>query len=116
MVSNNTKRNRTLSISVIGILLVAVSTTQLAPMIGSSNNIFANNVYAKYSNNFDQTASLANECSGDHESNIICVNNNPQTQGRDNIVNTPITTPQGSPGPPGPPGPQGPPGPLGEII
>jgi integrase len=69
-------------------------------------------VYAKYSNNFDQAASLVNECSGDHESDIICVNNNPQTQGEDNVVNTPIdTTIASGQGPPGPAGPQGPAGP-----
>ena len=50
-------------------------------------------VYAqRYSTNFEQAASLVNECSGDHESDIICVNDNPQTQGENNVVNTPINT------------------------
>jgi|SoiMethySBSTD1v2_1073268.scaffolds.fasta_scaffold774295_1 hypothetical protein len=99
MVGNNTKRNRTLSISVIAILLVVVSTAQLVSMIGSSNNIFANNVYAqKYSTNFEQAASLVNNCSGNQESSQICVNTNPQTQGKDNDVNTRVTTPPGPPG------------------
>lgn len=46
----------------------------------------------KYSNNFEQAASLVNECSGDHSSDIICVNNNPQTEGKSNNVNTPINS------------------------
>ncbi|MGH9974363.1 MAG: hypothetical protein ACRD8Z_00795 [Nitrososphaeraceae archaeon] len=100
MIEYNAKRNRTLSISVIAILLVAVSTAQLSSMNGSSINIFANNVYAqKYSTNFEQAASLVNNCSGDHESSQICVNTNPQTQGKDNDVNTRVTTPPGPAGP-----------------
>jgi hypothetical protein len=80
-------------------VLIAVSTSQLSSVILSDGNV----VYA-YSNNFDQAASLVNNCSGDHESSQICVNTNPQTQGKENVVDTQVITP---PGPPGPQGPQG---------
>lgn len=75
-----------------------------------------NKVYAKYTNTYDQAASLVNNCSGDGLSSIICVNDNPQTQGEDNIVNTPINSHISNPakeGPPGPPGPRGEQGPVG---
>src|SRR5574341_1205653 len=90
--------------SVIAIVLVGVSTSQLLSTILTNGNSTIN-AYAKYLTNFDQAGSLVNKCSGDHESSQICVNNNPQTQGKDNVVDTSITTP------PGPPGEQGPPGP-----
>jgi hypothetical protein len=45
------------------ILLVAVSTAQLSFMVLSDDNV----VYA-YSTNFNQAASLVNNCSGDDES------------------------------------------------
>ena len=84
---NNWKRP--VSISVL--VLVAVSTMQLSSMITLNGNVIVDNVYAqKYSNNFEQAASLVNKCSGDGESSQICVNNNPQTQGEDNVVSTPI--------------------------
>jgi hypothetical protein len=69
--------NRTLSLSVIKILLVAVSTAQLSSMVLSEDNV----VYA-YSTNFNQAASLVNNCSGDDESSQICVNNNQESQGK----------------------------------
>lgn len=75
------------------LIIVAGSTTQLSSMIVSKGNI-ADNVYAqRYSTSLEQAASLVNNCSGDHESSQICVNNNPQTQGKDNDVSTQITTP-----------------------
>jgi hypothetical protein len=46
----------------------------------------------KYSNHFEQAASLVNDCSGDDGGGIICVNDNPQTQGEENIVNTPVNS------------------------
>jgi hypothetical protein len=58
-------------------------------------------VYAKYTNTFDQAASLVNNCSGDGLSSIICVNDNPQTQGENNIVNTPINSHISNPAKPG---------------
>jgi hypothetical protein len=90
---NNLKRNRALPISINVIILVAVSTAQLSSMVASNDNIAADPVYAKrHSTNFEQAASLVNDCSGDHESSIICVNNNPQTEGENNVVNTPINS------------------------
>jgi hypothetical protein len=91
----NWKRNRALpvSISVSVIILVAVSTAQLSSMITSDDNIAAVPVYAKrHSTNFEQAASLVNNCSGDGASGTICVNNNPQTEGKNNDVNTPINS------------------------
>jgi hypothetical protein len=73
----------------------------------------------KYSNNhFEQAASLVNNCSGDGISGIICVNDNPQTQGEENVVNTPLNSQISNPareGPRGPPGPQGPQGDKGDT-
>lgn len=46
----------------------------------------------KYSNNFDQAASLVNNCSGDNGGGVICINDNPQTQGEENIINTPLNS------------------------
>ena len=71
-------------------------------MILSNSNV----VYA-YSTNFEQAASQVINCSGDDESSQICVNNNQETQGKDNDNYAQTTTP------PGPPGPQGPAGPAG---
>jgi hypothetical protein len=99
--------------SVIAVLLVAVSTTQLSSMVLSEDNV----VYA-YSTNFEQSASLVNNCSGDDESSQICVNNNQESQGKNNDNIAQITTPPGPPGPQGPAGPQGPQGiqgPRGET-
>ena len=59
-----------------------------------------------------RAASLVNNCSGDDESRQICVNNNQESQGKNNDNNAQITTP---PGPPGPQGPQGIQGPRGET-
>jgi collagen triple helix repeat protein len=103
-----TKGIRTLSMSVTTILLIAASALQLSSMTLSNGNV----VYA-YSSNFNSAASLVINCSGDGEGSRICVNNNPQTQGKDNDVNNQISTlpgPQGPAGPPGPAGPQGEPG------
>lgn len=62
-----------------------------------SSNI--NELYSKeYTNSFQQTASLENNCSYGMISYAICINNNPQTQGKDNIVNTPIISPMISKG------------------
>jgi hypothetical protein len=80
--------------SVIAVFLVAVSTAQLSSMVLSEDNV----VYA-YSTNFNQAASLVNNCSGDDESSQICLNNNQEVQGKDNDVNTQISTPPGRPGP-----------------
>jgi hypothetical protein len=94
--------------SVTTILLIAASALQLSSMTLSNSNV----VYA-YSSNFNSAASLVINCSGDGEGSRICVNNNPQTQGKDNDVNNQISTlpgPQGPAGPPGPAGPQGEPG------
>ena len=105
------KRNgtRLLPISVL-IIIVLVSTTQLLSMLMSSDNM-ADNVYAKrYSINIEQASSQVINCSGNDEN---CVNNNPQTQGKDSDVNTRITTSPGSSGAQGPPGPQGPAGATG---
>jgi hypothetical protein len=55
--------NSTLCLLVMMILLVAVSTAQLSFMVLSDDNV----VYA-YSTNFNQAASLVNNCSGDDES------------------------------------------------
>ena len=78
-----------------------MSAAQLSSMIVSNGNM-ADDVYAQgYSTSFEQAASLVNNCAGDHGSSQICVNNNPQTQGKSNDVNTQITTPQVPPGPPG---------------
>ena len=52
---------------------------------------------------------------GDHESNIICVNSNPQTQGEDNFVSTQVRTQILSRSEPGPQGPQGPKGDTGDT-
>lgn len=88
--------------SVTTILLFAASAVQLSSMTLSNGNV----VYA-YSSNFNSAASLVINCSGDGEGSQICVNNNPQTQGKDNDVNNQITTLPGPQGPAGPAGPQG---------
>ena len=95
--------------SLIAIVLVAYSLTTIIYVLtkgNSSVNVYAYPYPYAYTYAF---SSLVNECAG---SNIICVNNNPQTQGNDNDVDTPITTP---PGPPGPQGPQGPKGDTGDT-
>jgi hypothetical protein len=112
---NTRDRRFKLCTSAIIIVLITLSTSQI-PFVPSSYDNTAN--AKKYSNHFEQAASLANECSGEHESSQICVNNNPQTQGKDNVVGTSISTPPGPPGPQGPPGTpgeQGPPGPDKEL-
>ena len=48
--------------------------------------------FSGYSNHFEQAASLTNEFSGEHEGSQISVNNNPQTQGSNNLVETPVGT------------------------
>lgn len=107
-------RTRASPVSISVIILVAVSTAQLSSMIAlNGNSATANNVYAKYTNSFEETASLTNTCSGD-DSN--CMINNPQTEGENNSpINLQISSPgeEGQPGPPGPPGPEGPQGPPG---
>jgi hypothetical protein len=98
----STKKNLTLpvSLNVRVIILLVVSAAQLSSFIASNGYFAADNVYAqRYSTNFEQAASLVNNCSGDHESSQICVNTNPQTQGKDNDVNTRVTTPPGPAGP-----------------
>jgi collagen triple helix repeat protein len=97
-----TKGIRTLSMSVTTILLVAASVIQLSSMTLSNGNV----VYA-YSSNFNSAASLVINCSGDHQSSQNCVNNNLESQGKNNDNNAQVSTP------PGPPGPQGPAGPAG---
>jgi hypothetical protein len=102
MCNNNPKKNRTLplSLEVKVIILIVVSAAQLSSMVGSNDYFAADNVYAqRYSTNLEQASSLVNNCSGDDESSQICVNTNPQTQGKDNNVNTQVTTPAGPPGP-----------------
>ena len=87
---NISKRNgaRLIPIGVL-VIIVAVSTTQLASMLMPNSNI-ADNAYAKgYSTNNDQASSQVINCSGNDEN---CVNNNPQAQGKDNDVNTPINS------------------------
>jgi hypothetical protein len=88
------------SLGVMFIILIVVSTAQISSMIASNGYFAADNVYAqRYTTNFEQAASLVNNCSGDDESSQICVNTNPQTQGKDNNVNTQVTTPPGPAGP-----------------
>jgi hypothetical protein len=108
MFGSKTEGHLVLSTSVIMLLIVAV--------IGSSsNNFIPQNVYAgKYSTINEQAASPVNNCSGDN-----CIINNPQTQtqGKDNVVNTEITTRSGSSGPPGAtPGPGPGPGPNQQQL
>jgi hypothetical protein len=110
------KRFKLSCTSAIIIVLITISASQITFILTSYDNT-AN--AKKYSNHFEQAASLTNECSGEHESSQICVNNNPQTQGKDNDVNTQVSTPPGPQGPPGqqgPPGEQGPPGPPGPTA
>lgn len=73
--------------SAIIVVIITISASQI-PFIPSSYDNTAN--AKKYSNHFEQAASLTNECSGEHESSQICVNNNPQTQGSNNLVETPV--------------------------
>ncbi len=69
------------------------------------------NVVYAYSSNFNSAASLVINCSGDHESSQNCVNNNLESQGKNNDNNAQVST---LPGPPGPQGPAGPAGSQGE--
>jgi hypothetical protein len=94
------------------VVLIAISISQMSFYDNTANLIIAK----KYSNHFEQAASMTNECSGDHESRQICVNNNPQTQGKVNVVDTSITTPSGLSGPQGPQGPPGEQGPSGPAV
>ena len=76
--------NRKISVSVVTIMLIvaAVSTAQLSSMVITNGNV----VYA-YSANSNQAASQVINCSGQDESSQNCVNNNLETQGKDNDVN-----------------------------
>lgn len=107
---NNWKRNRSISVSLSVIFLVAVSTIQLSSMIASNDNFVASIAYAKYSNS--QTQSLVNECGIGDADSTTCANNGPLIQG-DGTASSPVVT-QSAGGEPGPPGPQGPQGPKGE--
>ena len=94
--------------SVITIMLIAVSTSQLSSVILSDGNV----VYA-YSNN--QAQSLDNDCGNDGSSGINCANNGPLMQG-DGLASSPIITQSGGGGgQQGPPGPQGPKGDTGDT-
>lgn len=87
-------RFQLLCVSITMILFVGTSASalQLSSIIMLNGDIY-NNAYAKkYSTNFEQATSLVNDCPGDQESSEICVNNNPQTQGRDNVISTPISS------------------------
>jgi hypothetical protein len=115
---NGSKKNLALPISLNMrvIILVAVSIAQLLSMIALNGYFAADIVYAqRYYTNFEQAASLVNNCSGDDESSQICVNNNQESQGNNNDNNAQITTPPGSSGPQGPQGPPGPKGDTGET-
>lgn len=52
-------------------------------------------IYGKsYISKFEQAASQANNCSKNEVNGIICINNSPQTQGTNNVIETQITTDQ----------------------
>jgi hypothetical protein len=99
MFDNQIKENQILYASkrmMMTILIVAISAAQLSSTV-VSNGDTGTNAYAKYSNS--QASSLVNECSEDRESNKICVNSNPQTQGKDNVVSAPISSQTQKPNP-----------------
>lgn len=103
------------------VLTITISTWLLLSIIGLNYGI--SDIYGKkYTNIFDQAASLTINCIGDHSN---CIGTNLQTEGENNVINPLIGLhggrgapgPQGEPGkigPQGPPGPTGPPGPQGE--
>jgi hypothetical protein len=75
--------------------VLAIQLSSMIAMIGPNENTSAYNVYAKYSNNQEQTQSLYNDCqAGDLSGAPNCANNGLQAQ-TDGGTNT-ITNTQGS--------------------
>jgi hypothetical protein len=115
---NSLKKNLpfpdSLNVRVIILVIIAVSTLQLSPMM-VTNGDANGNAYAKYSNN--QAQSFVNECGLSGSTGTNCGNSGPQTQG-DGVANAlaPLQiSGAGEQGPVGPQGPQGIQGPKGET-
>lgn len=110
-VYNFLRRNQGLSVS-LGVIILAVTMTQLSSMIVLHRiGITApNSAAAKYSNS--QAQSLVNECWGDDLGSANCANNGPQIQ-PEGAASSPIVSISG--GGQGPPGPQGPKGDAGDT-